>query len=79
MVAAGTSVTIPIDCVNRAFSVWGDDGKEFVPERWLNDGGLPQRAKEFPGYQHTLTFLEGPRTCLGKTFALLEMKVLIFN
>lgn len=71
-------VSIPIQCINRAASIWGKDCKTFVPERWLTEDGLPQRAKEFTGYHHTLTFLEGPRTCLGKGFALAEIKVKLF-
>ena len=75
MVAKGTIVMIPIHCVNRAASIWGADCKAFVPERWLSDDGLPQRAKEYPGYHHTLTFLDGPRICLGKGLAIFEIKV----
>ena len=74
-VTKGTAITIPIHCVNRALSIWGEDAKRFMPERWLVPGGVPQRAKEFPGFHHTLTFLEGPRMCLGRGFALIEIKV----
>ncbi|KAJ7066902.1 hypothetical protein B0H15DRAFT_794207, partial [Mycena belliarum] len=36
----------------------------------------PLRAKEIQGYHHCLlTFLEVPRTCLGKWFALAEFTV----
>jgi hypothetical protein len=33
------------------------------------------RAKEIQGYRHILTFSDGPRICLGKSFALAEFKV----
>ena len=33
------------------------------------------RMEEIKGYKHLLTFGNGPRTCLGKNFALLEVKV----
>jgi cytochrome P450 len=32
-------------------------------------------AKEMKSYRHILTFSDGPRTCLGKGFALAEFKV----
>ncbi|KAK0448192.1 hypothetical protein EV421DRAFT_1705921, partial [Armillaria borealis] len=35
----------------------------------------PLRAKEIQGHRHLLTFLDGPKTCLGKAFALTELKV----
>jgi cytochrome P450 len=63
--------------MNRATSIWGPEAKEFVPERWLEDEkGLPTRAKDIQGYHHLLTFVDGPRTCLGKGFALAEFKVM---
>jgi cytochrome P450 len=62
--------------MNRATAIWGPDAKEFKPERWLdNESGLTARAKEIQGYHHLLTFIDGPRTCLGKGFALTEFKV----
>ncbi|KAK0438374.1 hypothetical protein EV421DRAFT_1714366, partial [Armillaria borealis] len=33
------------------------------------------RTKEIQGHRHLLTFVDGPRTYLGKTFALAEFKV----
>ena len=72
----GTDVVVPIRCMNRSTSIWGPDAKEFVPERWLNnENGLTQRAKELQGFHHTLSFIDGPRTCLGKSFAVTEIKV----
>jgi len=38
-----------------------------------NDG----RWQEISGYRHLLTFADGPRACLGKGFALAEIKVCI--
>lgn len=65
--------------MNRSTSFWGPDAKEFKPERWLDDeSGVPEKAKEVQGYHHLLTFVDGPRTCLGKGFALAEFKVSFF-
>ena len=65
--------------MNRSTSFWGPNAKEFKPERWLDDeSGVPEKAKEVQGYHHLLTFVDGPRTCLGKGFALAEFKVSFF-
>jgi cytochrome P450 len=61
--------------VNRSTSIWGADAKEFKPQRWLDEGGTPEKAKEIQGYRHLLTFADGSRTCLGRGFALAEFKV----
>ena len=61
--------------MNRSTVIWGPDAKEFRPERWLEKNGLPKKAQEIQGHRHLLTFSDGPRTCLGKGFALAEFKV----
>ncbi|PBK72095.1 cytochrome P450 [Armillaria solidipes] len=75
-VAKGTLLTTPIRTLNRSEEIWGPDAKEFKPERWLEDSA--PRAKEIKGHRHLLTFVNGPRTCLGKTFALTEFKAALF-
>ena len=75
-IAKGASVKVPIRAINRSETLWGLDAKEFVPERWLdNEAGLTTKAKEVQGYHHLLSFSDGPRTCLGRAFALAEFKV----
>ena len=74
-IAAGQLISIPILAIHQCKSIWGEDAHEFRPERWLDESGIPIKAKEFQGYRHLLTFGDGPRTCLGKNFALLELKV----
>lgn len=77
----GTSVTIPLMCVNRSAALWGKESKMFKPERWLadtpGDGGDSGRWREIPGYRHLLTFADGPRMCLGKGFAMAEIKAVL--
>ncbi|KAJ6615465.1 cytochrome P450 [Mycena sp. CBHHK59/15] len=73
-VTKGTIVTVSIRCMNRSEVFWGPDAKQFRPERWLTLPGDPLRAKEIQGHRHLITFLDGPRTCLGKSFALAEFK-----
>ena len=79
-VAKGTSVRVPVAGVNRSEALWGADAGTFDPGRWLvsdddeSKSGM-DRKEEVQGYRHLLTFAHGPKTCLGKNFALLELKV----
>ncbi|KLO13829.1 cytochrome P450 [Schizopora paradoxa] len=78
MIPKGTMINIPLRSVNLSNAFWGPNAKEFVPERWLdNEKGVPQRAKEIQGYHHTLTFMDGPRMCLGRNIAVAEMKTAV--
>ena len=78
-VAKGTFVRIPIAGVNKSETLWGPDAAKFNPSRWLLSDDESRSAmgklEEIKGYKHILTFGSGPRTCLGKNFALLEVKV----
>jgi fatty acid omega-hydroxylase len=71
LVPAGSSVTYSIYSAGRMKSVWGEDCLEFRPERWLSQDGRkfePQDAFRF------VAFNAGPRICLGKDLAYLQMK-----
>ncbi|KAJ7165920.1 cytochrome P450 [Mycena filopes] len=74
-IAKGSIISEPIRCVNRSEAFWGPDAKEFKPERWIGDITVP--AKDFLGHRHLLTFHDGPRICLGKSFALAEFKAVL--
>lgn len=76
IIGIGSSLIVPIRAINRSEAIWGHDAKEFRPERWLsNEAGLTLKSKEIPGYHHVLSFIDGPRMCLGKLFAVAEFKV----
>ncbi|KAG1337743.1 cytochrome P450 86A1 [Cocos nucifera] len=71
-VPAGSTVTYSIYSVGRMEGIWGKDCMEFRPERWLTaDGGRFEPAKD--GYRF-VAFNGGPRTCLGKDLAHLQMR-----
>ncbi|KAI6099010.1 cytochrome P450 [Pisolithus sp. B1] len=76
-VAHGTRIGISIICINRSTKIWGEDAKVFRPERWLGEGGIPKKAQDIQAYRHLLTFVDGPRTCLGKGFAVTEFKAVM--
>ncbi|KAH8115577.1 cytochrome P450 [Phellopilus nigrolimitatus] len=74
-ISRGAGVLVPIRGVNCSKAIWGPDAKDFKPERWLDgDAGLTTKAMELQGYHHLLTFIDGPRTCLGRAFAIAEFK-----
>lgn len=72
-VPGGSSITYAIYAVGRMESVWGPDCLEFKPERWMKNGRFepPQDAYKF------LAFNAGPRICLGKDLAYLQMKTIV--
>ena len=75
-ISANARIMIPIGAINRSEAIWGKDANEFKPERWLDDeAGLTEKAKDFQGYHHLLSFVDGPRICLGRLFAVAEFKV----
>ncbi|KAG1877707.1 cytochrome P450 [Suillus subalutaceus] len=76
-IAKGTLITISSAAINRSSAIWGPDAKEFKPNRWLTEDGISGKAKEVQGHRHLLTFVDGPRTCLGKDFAIAEFKTVL--
>lgn len=71
----GTPVIIAPLAINRLDKLWGDDALEFKPERWLGEG-----EKTYGGSHNVysqITFLHGPRSCIGQSFARAEMKTLL--
>ncbi|KIO34090.1 hypothetical protein M407DRAFT_64608 [Tulasnella calospora MUT 4182] len=78
-IAAGEQIFIPVALANRDKAIWGEDADVFNPDRWLEGNNSHPRSAEIPGVFSTImTFLGGPRACIGYRFALMEMKALIF-
>ncbi|KAG1785647.1 cytochrome P450 [Suillus plorans] len=76
-IAKGTLITVSIAAINRSSTIWGPHAKEFKPDRWLTEDGIGGKAKEVQGHRHLLTFVDGPKTCLGKDFAIMEFKTVL--
>ncbi|KAK9757924.1 hypothetical protein RND81_01G195200 [Saponaria officinalis] len=70
-VPAGSSISYSIYSAGRMQTTWGDDCLEFKPERWLSPDG-----KKFTMHDQFkfVAFNAGPRICLGKDLAYLQMK-----
>jgi len=76
-ITKGTLFTISMETINRSSAIWGPHAKEFKPDRWLTEDGISGKAKEVQGHRHLLTFVDGPKTCLGKDFAIMEFKTVL--
>ncbi|XP_062102941.1 alkane hydroxylase MAH1-like [Humulus lupulus] len=63
---------ISVYSTGRMEEVWGKDCLEFKPERWISEQGefVYVPSHKFPAFHI------GPRTCLGKDMALIQMKVM---
>ncbi|KAI0318463.1 cytochrome P450 [Amylostereum chailletii] len=70
-------INIPIRALNRSIDIWGEDAREFRPERWEH---LPEAVQTMPGvFSHILTFLGGTRACIGFRFSIVEAQALLFT
>ncbi|XP_059286506.1 cytochrome P450 94A1-like [Lycium ferocissimum] len=74
-VKKGARVTYHPYAMGRSEEIWGENWAEFKPERWLNKdevtGSWKFVSKDVYAYP---VFQAGPRICLGKEMAFLQMK-----
>ncbi|KAL9154954.1 hypothetical protein ABFS82_10G150800 [Erythranthe guttata] len=57
--------------MGRMESIWGEDCCEYKPERWIENGVYRQESPfKYP------VFHAGPRMCLGKEMAYIQMKLI---
>jgi cytochrome P450 len=68
-IPAGSLVMYSPYTINQSESVWGPDAADFRPDRFLEFG--EPSAFKFP------SFNAGPRTCPGKPFALIQVKLVL--
>lgn len=70
----GTDVILSPSAVNQSSAMWGDDAGKFNPDRWMdknaNSGGATSNFA-------MLTFLHGPRSCIGQAFSKQEFACLL--
>ncbi|XP_024018966.1 cytochrome P450 CYP72A219 isoform X2 [Morus notabilis] len=67
---AGVEVSIPTILVHRDTELWGEDAKDFKPERFAE--GMSKVTK---GQVSFFPFGWGPRICVGQNFAMVEAKM----
>lgn len=77
-VRAGDRVTYFPYGMGRMKALWGKDRLEFKPERWLPEPGKEVRGglKKVWPYKFPV-FQAGPRVCLGKEMAVIQMKYVV--
>ena len=71
----GTTIFISPWATNANKDFWGDDAADFNPDRWLGEGKANSAGIE-SNYAF-LTFLHGPRSCIGQSFAKGEFACLL--
>ncbi|KAL6659995.1 hypothetical protein ACP70R_002117 [Stipagrostis hirtigluma subsp. patula] len=69
-VRPGDRILVSLYAMARMEDVWGGDCREFRPERWIDEDG---RVRYVPSYKF-MSFNTGPRTCLGKDMAFVQLK-----
>jgi cytochrome P450 len=77
-VPKGTRVILCPYAINRSPLFWGDNGDEFLPERWIDTDKNGNQVPNNNGGASTnfaqITFLHGQRACIGKDFARAELR-----
>ncbi|KAK2590019.1 hypothetical protein QQS21_012297 [Conoideocrella luteorostrata] len=79
----GTYLILAAWGTNVNTKLWGADAGDFKPERWLsvNDGGTHSVKDASAGGASSnyalLTFLHGPRSCIGQAFSKAEFACLL--
>lgn len=68
-VRPGMTIVFSNYALGRMDDIWGKDALEFKPERWISEKGTLKLD-----YSKFLVFGVGPRICLGKDLAFIQMK-----
>jgi cytochrome P450 len=81
-VPKGTKVFIVPWAVNHLKELWGEDADKFNPERWMPSREGEEEKKNVgnggaASNYANLTFLHGPRSCIGQAFSKAEFACLL--
>jgi cytochrome P450 len=71
IIPKGTQVIIVPAVTHFRSDIWGANAESFDPDRWDN---LSTSAADPYAFE---PFISGPRMCIGRSFAMLEFKVLL--
>lgn len=74
-VPKGTTLTMSPQLINRLEELWGSDANEFNPDRFMGPGKA-NTGGAVSNYAF-LSFMHGPRACIGQGFAKAELACLI--
>lgn len=73
----GTVINLAAEVTNRDPNFWGPDAEEFKVERWLTSNGTANNNGGASSNYAYLTFLHGPRSCIGEKFARGELACIV--
>jgi len=73
-IPGGTELSVPAYTIQRDLDIWGEDAHQFRVERWLQDSEVEVKKGD-PKY--LLTFGVGPRMCIGKNLAMMQLQLMI--
>jgi len=75
----GTHMMLSPWAVNKSESLWGPDAREFNPDRWIPkfEGDKNAASGGATSNYAFMTFLHGPRSCIGQAFAKGEFACLV--
>ncbi|KAJ6256194.1 Cytochrome P450 monooxygenase FUM15 [Drechslerella dactyloides] len=68
-----TAIMLVPAAINLSPEFWGPDADEFNPDRWDKEGGAGGATSNYGN----MTFLMGPRSCIGQKFSIEEFRALI--
>jgi cytochrome P450 len=74
-VPAGAKIVLVPWALNSSTELWGPDASKFIPDRWMGPGRANNGGAE-SAYSF-MTFLHGPRSCIGQAFAKAEFACLL--
>ncbi|CAD6441612.1 7d2618ea-c7bb-4b64-8afa-f24a2cca4826 [Sclerotinia trifoliorum] len=74
----GTRVMLIPWAINKDEKMWGPSARKFNPDRWLPENGDSHNTSGGSSSNYAfLTFLHGPRSCIGQAFAKAEFAILL--
>ncbi|KAG4029847.1 hypothetical protein MFRU_014g01420 [Monilinia fructicola] len=74
----GTRVMMVPWAINKDEAMWGPSAREFNPDRWMPKNGESHNTNGGSSSNYAyLTFLHGPRSCIGQAFAKAEFAILL--
>lgn len=71
MYCEGSILSVPTFTIHRDPEVWGPDVGVYRPERWFEEDKREQMWQTFNAFSY------GPRACVGKNLANMELQVII--